>query len=290
MSALQVGDGWLPHLNAWPGYFSPKAEEFSVEGLGADRLLCSDRGGDDGGARNDSGSQESLAEDGVEDFHISVFPQEAVHFLNAGTGKLIVDGTVGGGGHTRRILATGALTLGLDQDSDALGYARDRIGFAAPERMALVRTNFRNLRELLAECQVDGVDGILVDLGVSSHQIDTPDRGFSFMEDGPLDMRMDTAADRTAADLVNTLPEGELADLIYRYGEERASRRIARAIVERRAVAKFRTTGDLAACISQVKPRRGKKTHPATQTFQALRIAVNDELGALEKLLEDSVE
>ena len=223
------------------------------------------------------------------DFHISVFPKEAVHFLNAGPEKLIVDGTVGGGGHTRSILASGALTLGLDQDDDALTYARDRVESTACERMAFIRTNFRHLRELLDECKIVGVDGILVDLGVSSYQIDTPDRGFSFRGDGPLDMRMDTSATCTAADLVNTLPETELADIIYRYGEERGSRRIARAIVERRAAMPFRTTKDLASCIEQVKPRRGKKTHPATQTFQALRIAVNDELGALEKLLEDSV-
>ncbi|MDB4673294.1 16S rRNA (cytosine(1402)-N(4))-methyltransferase RsmH [Verrucomicrobiales bacterium] len=289
IAAPPISQGLLPHLNAWPGYFTPQDCMPIIEGSSGNRLHSTGRPGGKGEQQPGDPHARKGGETSGSDFHISVFPQEAIHFLNSGPGKLIVDGTVGGGGHTRRILASGALTLGLDQDEDALTYARDKIEPSASEQIALIRTNFRHLRELLDECRIDGVDGILVDLGVSSYQIDNPDRGFSFRGDGPLDMRMDTSAACTAADLVNTLPESELADIIYRYGEERSSRRIARAIVERRAAMPFQTTMDLATCIEQVKPRRGKKTHPATLTFQALRIAVNDELGALEKLLEDSV-
>jgi 16S rRNA (cytosine1402-N4)-methyltransferase len=132
---------------------------------------------------------------------------------------------------------------------------------------------------------VNGVDGILVDLGVSSHQLDDPERGFSFQADGPLDMRMDERVEVTAADLVNGLEEAQLADIFFRYGEERSARRIAREIVARRERRKFETTRQLAALVERVKPRRGR-AHPATQVFQALRIAVNDEIKALEDFLE----
>jgi 16S rRNA (cytosine1402-N4)-methyltransferase len=160
------------------------------------------------------------------------------------------------------------------------------------DRVHLLHANFDRLHQLAQRHQIPSADGILLDLGVSSMQFDRPERGFSFQADGPLDMRMDTSAGESAADLVNRLPEEELADLIYRYGEERQSRRIARAIVQDRP---FARTQDLAGLIARiVRPGKGgqwsrAKIHPATRTFQALRIAVNDELGALERVLPQAV-
>jgi 16S rRNA (cytosine1402-N4)-methyltransferase len=146
----------------------------------------------------------------------------------------------------------------------------------------LVQASFLSLDRQLDEHGWEAVDGVLLDLGVSSMQLDTPGRGFSFAQDGPLDMRFDPAGALSAADLVNELPQDELADLIFRYGEERAARRIARAIAAARPL---RSTGELAAVIERASPRRGSRLHPATRTFQALRIAVNDELAAIERVL-----
>jgi len=194
-----------------------------------------------------------------------------------------VDGTVGAGGHAAGILAAsepGGLLLGLDVDPQALALARQKL---APfgERAWLKKAPYTSLLEHLAALGWDTVDGIVLDLGASSMQFDTPERGFSFLLDGPLDMRFDPTQSLTAAEIVNAWPEQELADLIYRYGEENASRRIARAIVSARPVSR---THELAAIIEKVKPRKGSH-HPATQTFQALRIAVNVELEAIEKTL-----
>jgi 16S rRNA (cytosine1402-N4)-methyltransferase len=221
---------------------------------------------------------------------------EVLRWLAPRAGGVYVDGTVGLGGHASAVLraADGAATvIGLDQDPEALAIAARRLGAVAAElgrseSVRLARANFRDLRAALAEMGVDspGCDGILLDLGVSSLQLDLPERGFSFRTDGPLDMRMDPAQPATAADLVNTLPERELADLIFRFGEERFSRRIARRIVEARSQQPFRTTRELAEVVRRAVPRSaGARIDPATRTFQALRIAVNHELDLLEPAL-----
>lgn len=245
------------------------------------RLPARSRGPAPGGAADSAPPPEEAV------YHQPVLLEEAVHFLAPGPGRLIFDGTLGGGGHTRRLLEEGACVLAFDQDPEALAAAR-RVLAPFRDRVALVRRNFRELGEVLEEAGLPGVHGILVDLGVSSRQLDEAERGFSFAADGPLDMRMDPSSATTAADLVNRLDESELADLIFRFGEERRSRRIARFIVEARRRAPIATTRQLATIVEKANPRHGARSriHPATRTFQALRIAVNDELGALEDLLE----
>jgi len=219
--------------------------------------------------------------------HQPVLYHEIIHALQPKNAGHYVDGTLGAGGHARGILEActpdGRL-LGLDVDPQALALARETL---APygRRAHLLRASYDSLTETLREIGWDEVDGILLDLGLSSMQLDTPERGFSFQQDAPLDMRFDPASPTTAADLVNTLPQDDLADLIYRYGEERASRRIAQAIVKARPL---RTTRQLAAVIETFSPRRGH-IHPATQTFQALRIAVNEELDRVENVLPQAV-
>ncbi len=198
-----------------------------------------------------------------------------------------IDGTLGAGGHAAALLSAAprAHLLGIDRDPSALAVARERL---APfgERALLIHANYDQMAALAAQHAFAPVDGILLDLGFSSLQIDDPERGFSFRADAPLDMRYDPRADSpSAADLLNTLSAEALADLLYTYGEERESRRLARAIVAARPL---RTTRQLAELIERALPRR-EKIHPATRTFQALRIAVNDELGALERALPQTV-
>ncbi len=216
--------------------------------------------------------------------HVTVLAQEAVDALLPAPGKVVVDATLGGGGHSELLLRAGAEVWGIDQDPAARRAARHRLA-AFGDRLHILAGNFRNAVELLRGQGVAEVDGLLADIGVSSPQVDCAERGFSFLADGPLDMRMDPQGPRTAADIVNTASEAELADILWQYGEERASRAIARRIVQERARAPFRTTAKLAETIAAVLPRKGR-LHPATRSFQALRIAVNDELGALEQLLE----
>jgi 16S rRNA (cytosine1402-N4)-methyltransferase len=219
--------------------------------------------------------------------HEPVLYHEIIHALQPKNKGQYVDGTLGAGGHAREILeacAPDGRLLGLDLDPQALALARENL---APygERVRLIKASYDSLAEVLDEVGWEAVDGILLDLGLSSMQLDTPERGFSFQHDAPLDMRFDPDSPTSAADLVNTLPQDELADLIYRYGEERASRRIARAIVKARPL---QTTRQLAAVIESVLPRRGH-VHPATRTFQALRIAVNRELERVENVLPQAV-
>lgn len=203
---------------------------------------------------------------------------EVVRFLAPAPGKVIVDATVGTGGHSAALLACGAAVIGLDQDWAALEVAQERLRpFGGQVR--LLHGNFRDLPALLSRLGVTPVDGVLFDLGASSLQLGSPARGFSFSADGPLDMRMDQAGPTTAADLVNHLPEADLARILREYGEERYARRIARAIVRVRPV---HTTGELASLVARLYPPGRHRIHPATRTFQALRIAVNDELAALE--------
>ncbi len=228
--------------------------------------------------------QESLRAGESADFHhVTVLAHEAVAALQPAPGKVVIDATLGGGGHSELLLAAGAEVWGIDQDPAARRAARQRLQ-AYGERLHILAGNFRNAVELLRGQGVAEADGLLADIGVSSPQLDCAERGFSFLADGPLDMRMNPQAPRTAADIVNNAPEGELADILWQYGEERASRAIARRIVQEREKAPLTTTGQLANLIASVLPRKGRQ-HPATRSFQALRIAVNDELGALEELL-----
>jgi 16S rRNA (cytosine1402-N4)-methyltransferase len=220
--------------------------------------------------------------------HVPVMRAEVVAALAPGRGGLFVDGTVGLGGHASALLEAGAGRLiGIDRDADALAIARERLERWG-DRVELVHADYRQLPSVLDARAIDRVDAILADLGVSSLQLDAAGRGFSFQRDEPLDMRMDRSAGPTAADLVAALPEQELADVIFRFGEERYSRRIARAIVEARVHQPIATTGELAALVRRAVPRRGySPIHPATRTFQALRIRVNGELEGLDRFVED---
>ena len=222
--------------------------------------------------------------------HIPVLLDAVVDALQVQPGAVIVDATVGAGGHAAALLAAAGpegRLLGLDQDASALILARERLAEFG-ERVTLVHGRFDNLAILAAEAGIAAADAVLADLGVSSMHLDRAARGFSFVQDGPLDMRMDPASDGpTAADLVNTLDEDELADLIARYGEDRYARRIARQIVRARPL--YRTAALAQAIADAVPGGRRERIHPATRTFQALRIAVNDELAVLERALPQMV-
>ncbi|MFJ2044624.1 MULTISPECIES: 16S rRNA (cytosine(1402)-N(4))-methyltransferase RsmH [Paenibacillus] len=231
--------------------------------------------------------------------HITVLKEEATEGLNIKQDGIYVDCTLGGGGHSSVIaskLGPGGRLIALDQDDWALDNAREKL---APygERITLVKTNFRDLEQVLKELDVpmkDGVpqvDGILYDLGVSSPQFDEGERGFSYNHDAPLDMRMDQDASLTAKEIVNEWPEEEIARILYRYGEEKFSRRIARVIIEKRKQSTIETTGELVELIKEGIPAAARRTggHPAKRSFQALRIAVNDELGAFEEALHQAV-
>ena len=220
--------------------------------------------------------------------HKPVLYQEIIHALQPRSGGRYVDGTLGAGGHARGILeacAPDGQLLGLDVDPQALAIARETL---APYegRAHLVQASHITLSEQLASLNWNGIDGIVLDLGASSMQFDNAERGFSFMQDGPLDMRFGPHLTMSAADIINSYDERELADIIFKYGEDRDSRKIARAIVQARPL---HTTGELVAVIEKASPRRGDKTHPATQTFQALRIVVNEELAAVEITLPQAV-
>jgi len=212
---------------------------------------------------------------------------EALDFLQPSRGGLFVDCTVGLGGHARALLEAGATRLiGLDRDPDALARARAALAPWA-DRVELVHADYRTLDDVLDARRIAQIDGALADLGVSSMQFDAPGRGFSFQRDEPLDMRMDRTAGETAAHLVARSTERELADAIFQYGEERFSRRIARALVAARQDGPVDTTGRLAAIVRRAIPRRGPaRIDPATRTFQALRIWVNRELDDLDRFVE----
>ncbi len=215
--------------------------------------------------------------------HLPVLYQEIIHALRPHSPGRYVDGTVGAGGHARGILeacAPDGELLGLDLDPQALALARETL---APfgRRAHLAQASYTSLPRQLGQLGWEAVDGILLDLGLSSMQLDTPERGFSFQHDAPLDMRFDPANPVTAASLVNGLDEDELTDLLFRFGEETNARRIARAVVRARPL---QTTRQLAAVIEAISPRRGR-VHPATRAFQALRIAVNEELASVAEAL-----
>ena len=222
--------------------------------------------------------------------HVPVMTAEVLQYLLPARGGVFVDCTVGLGGHSQALLEAGASrVIGLDRDRDALARAQQTL---APwgTRVDLVHADYRDCDAVLSARGIDLVDGALADLGVSSLQFDAPGRGFSFQRDEPLDMRMDQSDGETAADLVARATEEELADAIFQYGEERFSRRIARALVQARQDARIDTTGALAAIVRRSIPRRGPmRIDPATRTFQALRIWVNRELDGLDRFLESLV-
>ncbi|MEW6422451.1 MAG: 16S rRNA (cytosine(1402)-N(4))-methyltransferase RsmH [Deinococcota bacterium] len=213
--------------------------------------------------------------------HTPVLAAEVVQALAPAPGRVIVDGTLGGAGHTRLLLEAGVSVIGIDQDPYALNRARE----AQLPRLTVLEGNYRDMRELLNGIGVTQVDGVLLDIGVSSFQLDDAARGFSYHADAPLDMRMAQSGE-SAADVVNGYEEEELAAIIYEYGEERHSRRIARAIVQARERAAIQSTLQLAEIVKRAYPGFSKGIHPARRTFQALRIHVNDELGALRAGLQ----
>ncbi len=228
--------------------------------------------------------------------HIPVLPAESLHWLSAGPGKLIIDGTFGAGGHSRLLLEHGAHVLAVDQDPSARAAAQALEKEFGSDRFRFEPGNFRDLSSIVTSAAKKGspvsgaaVMGLLLDLGVSSMQLDEGERGFAFRHDGPLDMRMSDSGP-SAADVVAETDVDDLAALIYRYGEERNSRRIARAIVSERQVEPISTTARLAEVIKQATPGGSRRDHPARRTFQALRLFVNDELGALEQVLKDAAD
>lgn len=229
--------------------------------------------------RSRAGAKTKTLKPRAYEYHESVLLAETMRFLDPAPGRLIVDGTLGGGGHSAALLAAGAQVIGLDQDPEALAFTTARLSEGA-ENFRAVRCNFSQVGATLDALGIAQIDGALLDLGVSSRQLDAPERGFSFMRDGPLDMRMDPNGPINAADLVNTMAGDQLERIFRNFGEEPAARRIAARLVRDRMVTPFTTTKQLADAVEMIVPRRGR-THPATRVFQALRIAVNRELDAL---------
>jgi len=223
------------------------------------------------------------AAEAMEDFtyHRPVLVSESVELLAPRAGSLVVDGTCGGGGHTAEILRAGADVVGLDQDPDAIDFAREKLADYGG-RVTLVQANFREAGKVLDELGIVGIGGALLDLGVSSRQLENASRGFSVVRQGPLDMRMDPRRELTAATIVNSCSEEELTRIFRELGEEPAARRIASQLVKLRKTTPFEDTMQLSKAIEKIVWRHGRR-HPATQVFQALRMEVNDELKALEE-------
>ncbi len=221
---------------------------------------------------------------GSMDYHVPVLADEVITFLRPATDTVFLDGTLGGGGHTERLLQAGARVIALDRDPEALAFAGNRLTEFS-DRFTPVRSNYANADQALDSLGIHEIDGALIDIGVSSHQLDEASRGFSLLHDGPLDMRMGPDATESAADLVNHAPTDELTRIFREYGEEKSAARIAAHLARVREDHPITTTGQLANAVSQVIPRFSKR-HPATRVFQALRIAINDELGSLTRGLE----
>ena len=221
----------------------------------------------------------------MSNYHVSVLLQETIEQLQVQPGEKYIDATLGGGGHSEEIVRAGGIVLGIDQDIDAITFVQERLG----DKITIAQGNFENVGEIALANGFEEVSGVLYDLGISSHQVDVGSRGFSFLKEAPLDMRMSVNLSVTAADLVNGLNKGELKELFERYGEEYFGRRIAEAIVREREKAKITTTTQLAQLVASHYPGGNHKVHPATKVFQALRIAVNDELYVLEKSLPQAL-
>lgn len=226
--------------------------------------------------------------------HVTVLMEEAVAGLNIRPGGIYVDCTLGGAGHSSLIaskLTDGGRLIAIDQDDWALDNARERLT-SYMDRVTLVKSNFRHIKDIVSDLGLPGVDGILFDLGVSSPQLDEGERGFSYNADAPLDMRMDQQAPLSAYDIINEWDEEEIAKIIWLYGEEKFSRRIARQIVQQRKKQPIQTTGELVELIKEGIPAAARRTgpHPAKRTFQAIRIAVNDELDAFKEAVVDAIQ
>jgi len=238
---------------------------------------------------------ETTKEENVEFHHVSVLLNECIEGLSIKPDGIYIDGTLGGAGHSSKILESlgrGGRLIGIDQDGDALEVATKRLAEVKSEgTFQTVRANFAQMDEVAEELGIDGVDGILLDIGVSSYQFDTEERGFSYRFDSRLDMRMDRRDDFTAEDIVNKYSEKELADIIFKYGEEKWAKRIASFIVEERKKAPIETTFQLVEIIKKAIPAAARRDgHPAKRTFQALRIEVNRELEVLEEAIEKAID
>lgn len=230
----------------------------------------------------------------MEFHHTSVLLEPSLDHLAVRPDGIYVDGTLGGGGHSFHIaerLASGGRLIGIDRDEEAIRAASERLS-PYRDRVTIVKDNYGNIRDVLNSLEIPGVDGILLDLGVSSHQLDTAERGFSYMADAPLDMRMDQEEQKTARDIVNEYSEEELYRMIRDYGEDRFARSIARRITKEREQAPIETTGQLVHLIEQAIPRKVQKTggHPAKRTFQALRIELNRELTILDEVIDTMID
>lgn len=228
----------------------------------------------------------------IENFnHISVLLKECIEGLNIKSDGIYVDGTLGGAGHSKEIvkrISKDGLLLGIDRDEEAICVAKQRLSEFS--NVQFVHDNHDNIKEILADLEISGVDGILLDLGVSSYQLDERNRGFSYMQESALDMRMDKSSTLTAKEVVNTYSEEKLANIIYEYGEEKYSRRIARNICEYRNTKEIETTLELVKLIEKSVPRKKGEGHPAKRTFQAIRIEVNDEIKPLYNTILDSID
>lgn len=224
----------------------------------------------------------------MEFVHKSVLFDEAIESLNIDKNKIILDGTAGGGGHSREIAKRAGRLIAVDQDPDAIKVLHERLD--SFDNVTIVQNNFSNVKDILKEQKIEKIDGMLLDLGVSSFQLDTAQRGFSYHADAPLDMRMSKSG-LSAKDVVNTYSETELADILFRYGEEKFARRIAKNIVLHRQNKEIETTGELVDIIKESYPKaKMRDSHPARKTFQAIRIEVNAELDALEKALDSALD
>lgn len=222
----------------------------------------------------------------MEFVHKSVLFDEAIKALDLNENKIIVDGTAGGGGHSGEIAKRAKRVISIDQDPDAIAVLNERLG--DKENVTIVHDNYSNIKNIISNLNIEKIDGLLLDLGVSSFQLDTAERGFSFHKDAPLDMRMSKSG-LSAYDVVNNYDERQLADIIYRYGEEKFSRRIAANIVKARAKKPIETTFELVDIIKSSMPQKAMRdAHPARRTFQAIRIEVNAELDVLKSTLEDT--
>ena len=222
----------------------------------------------------------------MEFVHKSVLFDEAIKALDLNENKIIVDGTAGGGGHSGEIAKRAKRVISIDQDPDAIAVLNERLG--DKENVTIVHDNYSNIKNIISNLNIEKIDGLLLDLGVSSFQLDTAERGFSFHKDAPLDMRMSKSR-LSAYDDVNNYDERQLADIIYRYGEEKFSRRIAANIVKARAKKPIETTFELVDIIKSSMPQKAMRdAHPARRTFQAIRIEVNAELDVLKSTLEDA--
>ena len=223
--------------------------------------------------------------------HKSVLLDECIEGLNIKPDGIYLDGTMGGAGHSKEIvkrLSEKGLLIGVDRDQEAICVAKERL--AEFPNVKFVHDNHDNIKEILEDLQIDGVDGILLDLGVSSYQLDERNRGFSYLGDNELDMRMDKSQSLTAKEVVNTYEEERLANIIYEYGEEKFSRQIARRICERRKEKEIESTAELVSIIESVIPRKKQDGHPAKRTFQAIRIEVNDEIKPLYNTVLNSID